>query len=112
MSDHTTIPMPSACLEYVLDATHFAGKLAEQIADTLERASADSGVGWTHVVGKKRAARLAFGRKVVASALRDLVVGDDGRLSLEEIGLIMGGRDHTTIMYYLGSIKRQEVHPL
>lgn len=100
---------PLECLAYVLDATHFAGTLAETIADVLERACLAAGVGWTHVVGPKRAPSLTKGRAAAAQALRAIDAGEGRRLSFEEIGLILGGRDHTTVLYYCGALKRQAV---
>jgi chromosomal replication initiation ATPase DnaA len=100
---------PLECLAYILDATYFAGPLAETIADTLERACLASGVGWTHVVGTKRSPMLTRARRAAAVALKAVDRGDGRCLSLEEIGLCLGGKDHTSVLYYLGALKRQAV---
>jgi len=98
---------PLECLAYVLDATYFAGPLAETIADVLERACLAAGIGWTHVVSDRKGASIVRARKAAAVALRGVDRGDGKPLSLEDIGCILGGRDHTSVLYYLGALKKQ-----
>lgn len=100
---------PFECLAYILDATCFAGHLAETIADVLERACLSCGVGWTHAVGKKRSPSLIRARKAAAQALKSIDLGNGKRLANTEIGLILGGKDSTTVLYYLGGLGRQAV---
>ena len=104
-----TSPTPSptlGALEYVLDATHFAGALAEAIASALERGALSAGVAWQAVVGPRSLSAIRRARHAVAAALFAIDVGEGRHLSLDEIGLVMGGKDHTTVRYYLDRVRR------
>lgn len=102
----TTEPKPSRpVLEYLRGATPFVGPLAAQIALVLEQTCTQAGVGWRHVVDKGSTPAVVRARRATARALRALDLGDGRKLSLPEIGLIMGGKDHTTILYYLRELK-------
>lgn len=51
---------------------------------------------------KKRNKEIVFARQIAAHLLREL-----GQLSLNKIGELLGGRDHTTILYGLQKIERE-----
>lgn len=89
-------------LTYVLSTSPFVGPLAERIAAILEHSSAAHGISWLAVVGDGRSRSIMPARKAVARELRALDVGDGRRMSLCEVGTILGGRDHTTVLYLAG----------
>lgn len=63
--------------------------------EILARAAQLFGYSLAQITGKRgRAARLTEARQAVMYALRET-----GRYSLVEIGRLMGGRDHTTVIY-------------
>ena len=92
----------SAVLDYVQKVTPYAGKLACDVAEILERGSVNAGISWLSTVGQGRGRSLMRARRAVATELRALDLGEGERLTLTEIGCVLGGKDHTTILYYLG----------
>ncbi len=58
------------------------------------------GVQYRHVLGPRRWSELVRVRKKVARILFD------AGMSYPEIGRALGGRHHTSAMYYVGAIKR------
>lgn len=53
------------------------------------------GISKSEIKGKKRDPLLVASRKVIA-----YLIWDNTSLSLDKIGQIMGGRDHSSIIYY------------
>lgn len=100
---------PPEVVAYVEEATCFAGPLGATIASVLYNVSTASGVGWLHVVGRKRSPVLDRARKAVAFGLRAIDAGEGRHLSSTEIGLVLGGREHTSVLYLLGTLGRQKV---
>lgn len=64
-------------------------------ADTiLDLVSLSYGISIEQLISKSRSRHIAFPRQVAMYLLRE-----DAKLSLPQIGALLGGRDHTTIMY-------------
>lgn len=89
-------------LTYVLATSPFAGAMAERVAAILEHSSAAHGISWLAVVGRGMSRSIMPARKAVARELRALDLGDGRRMSLSEVGVVLGGRDHTTVLYLAG----------
>ena len=87
---------------YVRQIGLFAGELEARIVATIRDVSAASGIPWTVVIGTTKRASVTRARRAVAAALRAIDLGDGRHMSLTEIGLLMGGKDHSTVCYYLG----------
>jgi chromosomal replication initiator protein len=62
--------------------------------DVLEAVSRAFGVSNDRILGRERTREVALPRQVVMYLLRE-----EGGVSLPQIGEIIGGRDHTTVMY-------------
>lgn len=58
------------------------------------------GVGISQLKGEKRTKSIAWPRQVLMYILRT-----DLRLSLDDVGRLVGGRDHTTVMYATDKVK-------
>lgn len=86
--------MPSS-IEFLRKTTIFDGDLLAKIAAILDTVPAANGVSWETVVSSDRSWSVGPARKATATALRAL------GLPLAQIGRVMGGKDHSTIVYYL-----------
>ena len=64
--------------------------------------SAHFDISTDDLVGKRRDARTAASRQVAMYLLRN-----DGRETFPEIGRLLGGRDHSTILHGCGKIERR-----
>lgn len=62
------------------------------------------GVSESDITGLSRVARITEARQAIAWALRE------EHWSLESIGMLLGGRDHTTIMYNIERASRKKAH--
>lgn len=58
-------------------------------------------VTWDDLVGRSRVARVSTPRKILAFLLRQQT-----SLTLQDIGDMLGGRDHSTVLWWINSIKR------
>ena len=63
----------------------------EQILNTIAQ---EYGISMEDLLSQSRSQRVAFPRQVAMYMLRE-----ESELSLPKIGEILGGRDHTTVMY-------------
>jgi chromosomal replication initiator protein len=68
----------------------------------LEAVATREGIGVADLTGQNRSAKIAIPRQLAMYLLRDL-----NEISLPQIGELLGGRDHTTVMY---GIKKVEVN--
>ena len=77
-------------------------------ADVLARSIAEErGIPWSTVVGRSRRRHVVDVRSGIAVALRERTI-----LSLADIGQVLGGRDHTTVMNLLRRAERTTGQPL
>lgn len=65
------------------------------------------GVGVQQLKGERRTKTLAWPRQILMYILRN-----DLRLSFEEVGRLIGGRDHTTVMHADGRVKQRLLEDL
>jgi chromosomal replication initiator protein len=68
-------------------------KILEAVANT-------SGIGVDELVGQNRSAKIAIPRQLAMYLLREF-----NEISLPQVGEILGGRDHTTVMYAIKKIE-------
>lgn len=69
----------------------------------LEVIAAREGIGVDDLTGQNRSAKIAIPRQLAMYLLRDL-----NEISLPQIGEILGGRDHTTVMYGIKKVEEDE----
>ena len=69
----------------------------------LEAVAASEGVGVNDLLGQNRSAKVAVPRQLAMYLLREF-----NEISFPQIGEILGGRDHTTIMYGIKKIGENE----
>lgn len=72
-----------------------------QIVDRIER---ESGIRADAILGRCRVPAACRARRRLIVALRDA----SSAWSLQEIGNICGGRDHSTVIYYLKVARREQ----
>lgn len=58
-------------------------------------------VTWDDLVGRSRVARTSTPRKILAYLLRQQT-----SLTLQDIGDMLGGRDHSTVLYWVRMVER------
>jgi chromosomal replication initiator protein len=73
-----------------------SGKILEVIANR-------EGIAVDDLIGQNRSAKIAIPRQLAMYLLRDM-----NEISLPQIGEILGGRDHTTIMYGIKKVEEDE----
>lgn len=86
-------------------------QLVEQIeqaaADEVDQYVAEAALKWRvkpfEVLGRNRARRVCRARAEVAYRLRQLTVEGQPLYSLDEIGDLIGGRDHSTVIWMIGA---------
>jgi chromosomal replication initiator protein len=85
LHDETTVPRPEVTIPVIQDAVvrHFGVRLSD-------------------IQSKKRSRSIAFARQVCMYLARELT-----RMSLEEIGRWLGGRDHSTVLHASRQISEQ-----
>lgn len=66
----------------------------------IERTLSAHGVTWGDVISPRRKYSIVYARQHVAWILRDV-----GHLSLTTIGRLIGGRDHTTVLFAIRKIE-------
>ena len=88
-------------VEFVESVIAAVGPRSAAIADVLERVSLDNGAHWRDVIGPSQRHFLMPARRIVACELYHLDA-PGGEITLTDIGLVLGGRSHATILYYLG----------
>ena len=71
----------------------------QPVADAVQR---HTGKTWDALCSAGRTQRLSLVRKMAALALREVCPD----MSLRDIGRELGGRDHSTVIYWMSSIKR------
>ncbi len=69
----------------------------------LEAVAASEGVGVNDLLGQNRSAKIAVPRQLAMYLLREF-----NEISFPQIGELLGGRDHTTIMYGIKKIEEDE----
>jgi chromosomal replication initiator protein len=69
----------------------------------LEAVAASEGIGVNDLVGQNRSAKIAVPRQLAMYLLREF-----NEISFPQIGELLGGRDHTTIMYGIKKIGDDE----
>lgn len=73
-----------------------SGKILEVIANR-------EGIAVDDLIGQNRSAKIAIPRQLAMYLLRDM-----NEISLPQIGEILGGRDHTTVMYGIKKVEEDE----
>ena len=91
----------SEAVEFVESVIAAVGPRSAAIADVLDRVSLENGAHWRDVIGPSQRHFLMPARRAVARALHFLDP-PGGEITLVDIGLVLGGRSHPTILYYLG----------
>jgi len=71
----------------------------QSVARTVEH---HTGKSWDELCGPGRGQRISLVRKMAATALREL----NPDMSLRDIGQALGGRDHSTVVYWMRTIKQ------
>ena len=69
----------------------------------LEVVATREGIGVTDLTGQNRSAKIAIPRQLAMYLLREL-----NGISLPQIGELLGGRDHTTVMYGIKKVEEDE----
>jgi chromosomal replication initiator protein len=69
----------------------------------LEAVAASEGIGVNDLLGQNRSAKIAVPRQLAMYLLREF-----NEISFPQIGELLGGRDHTTIMYGIKKIEEDE----
>jgi len=69
----------------------------------LEAVATREGIGVSDLTGQNRSAKIAIPRQLAMYLLRDL-----NEISLPQIGELLGGRDHTTVMYGIKKVEEDE----
>jgi chromosomal replication initiator protein len=69
----------------------------------IEAVAAAEGIGVHDLVGQNRSAKIAVPRQLAMYLLREF-----NEISLPQIGELLGGRDHTTVMYGIKKIEENE----
>ena len=69
----------------------------------LEAVASTSGISMDELVGQNRSAKIAIPRQLAMYLLREF-----NEISLPQIGEILGGRDHTTVMYAIKKIEEDD----
>ena len=69
----------------------------------LEAVATREGIGVADLTGQNRSAKIAIPRQLAMYLLRDL-----NEISLPQIGELLGGRDHTTVMYGIKKVEENE----
>ena len=69
----------------------------------IEAVAASEGIGVNDLLGQNRSAKIAVPRQLAMYLLREF-----NEISLPQIGEMLGGRDHTTIMYGIRKIQEDE----
>jgi chromosomal replication initiator protein len=69
----------------------------------LEAVAASEGIGVNDLLGQNRSAKIAVPRQLAMYLLREF-----NEISFPQIGELLGGRDHTTIMYGIKKIEDNE----
>jgi chromosomal replication initiator protein len=69
----------------------------------LEAVAASEGIGVNDLLGQNRSAKVAVPRQLAMYLLREF-----NEISFPQIGELLGGRDHTTIMYGINKIRDDE----
>jgi chromosomal replication initiator protein len=69
----------------------------------LEAVATREGIGVADLTGQNRSAKIAIPRQLAMYLLRDL-----NEISLPQIGELLGGRDHTTVMYGIKKVEQDE----
>lgn len=73
----------------------------QAIVDRVER---ESGIRADAILGRCRVPAACRARRRLVVALREA----EGSWSLQEIGDLLSGRDHTTVLYYLRTAQRED----
>tara|TARA_R100001510_G_scaffold54814_1_gene57939 strand:- start:1669 stop:2010 length:342 start_codon:yes stop_codon:yes gene_type:complete len=71
----------------------------QAVADSVEQFT---GKNWQDLCSPYRGQRLSLVRKMAAAVLREI----SPDMSLREIGQFFGGRDHSTVVYWMSSIEK------
>jgi chromosomal replication initiator protein len=87
-----TVELAADALQAVAPAQ--SGRAAPRAEDVLQAVCRYHGVNLADLRGKQRDRRVVVPRQMAMYLLRE-----DGRLSTPEIGRLLGGRDHTTVMH-------------
>lgn len=69
----------------------------------VEAVAAQEGIGVEDLIGQNRSAKIAIPRQLAMYLLREY-----NQISLPQIGEMLGGRDHTTIMYGIKKVEEDE----
>ena len=69
----------------------------------IEAVATREGIGVADLTGQNRSAKIAIPRQLAMYLLRDL-----NEISLPQIGELLGGRDHTTVMYGIKKVEQDE----
>ncbi|QDP55145.1 MAG: putative bacterial DnaA helix-turn-helix protein [Prokaryotic dsDNA virus sp.] len=85
----------SNAIELGLEDPLTAPSIARAVAETMS-------VTWDDLVGRSRQARYSQPRKVLAYLLRKNTL-----LTLQDVGDMLGGRDHSTVLYWVKSCEKE-----
>jgi chromosomal replication initiator protein len=93
LSDLSGVPLtPQLVSSSLADLVPQSNKLEpEQVVDAVARSF---GVTSAQLTGRDRSREIAWPRQIAMYLLREF-----GNVSLPQIGMVLGGRDHTTVMY-------------
>ncbi len=69
----------------------------------IEAVAASEGIGVADLIGQNRSAKIAIPRQLAMYILREF-----GEISLPQIGELLGGRDHTTVLYAAKKVDEDE----
>lgn len=97
------VPLTTSLVEGLLNITHPANGQSQKIVTPTEvigLISSYYGVGVQQLKGSKRTRTIAWPRQILMHLLRS-----DLKLPLDEVGRLIGGRDHTTVMHADNKVK-------